>query len=183
MAHRTRRQAPDRAGHRPLSPGLQHRPAGLLARGRRRRPPGHRREQARVRLPGLLGRTAAAASQHAHRFVRQRRPPQRSGDHAPRRAPVAERLRLRADRPPVHDLRHLAVAPLSRHGHGGQLRGAVLRRRADGHRALRVLEQRRAEPRQRDRRPRAARSTTTRCGGCIASGDNSASSTTPISIR
>ena len=118
MARRPHRHVDHRAGHRPVSPGLQHRSVELLAGQRRRRSPGHHRNQARDRLPRLLGRAAAASSQHAHRFVRERRPSQRPGNAPPRRAPAAKRLHYRTGGQPGPHLRHRLLDALLRHRHG-----------------------------------------------------------------
>ena len=62
-------------------------------RGQRRRgPPGHHRDPHVEGLSRLLGRTAAPASRHAHRLLRQRRPAQRPGDAAPGRSLVADAI-------------------------------------------------------------------------------------------
>ena len=58
-------------------------------------PPGDEREPARPGLPAVLGRPAGAQPRPVDRFVRQRRAPQRPGDHAPLRAAALHRLRLR----------------------------------------------------------------------------------------
>ena len=67
-------------------------------------------------LLAYLGRAAAPSSGDAVRQLRFRRPPQRSGKHAPRRAVHQERLRARTGRRAVRDLWDLHVAPLLR-GH------------------------------------------------------------------
>ena len=129
-------------------------PLEFWRRQRPARPAGHYRDQARDGLPGLLGRTPPPPSAHAHRLLRLGRAAQRPGNHAPRRAALAERLRLRADRPSRHDLRHLLLAAVSRHRDSGLRRRTLLWRRPDAGPALRLLEQHRALARQRDRRPR-----------------------------
>ena len=67
------------------------------------------------RLPGVLRRASSPASRSLDRQLLPRRASERPGDHAPLRPPLAKRLD-RAGRPAVHDLRHLALAALLRHG-------------------------------------------------------------------
>ena len=70
----------------------------VLAQQRRAGSPGHHRKQVRDRIPRLLGRPRSRHPEHADRFVRQRRPPQRPGDDAASRPAAAQRLHLRAHR-------------------------------------------------------------------------------------
>ena len=106
VAHRPRRQAasPSRASTSTARTSTWTR-CGYWRAQRRAGPPGDHREPPRHRLPRLLGRAAPAAPEHADRLLRQRRPPQRPRDDAPRRAAPAERLHLRARRPAGPHLR------------------------------------------------------------------------------
>jgi len=79
------------------------------------------RDPLRDRPPGLLGRAPQAAPGHALRQLRERRPAQRPGIHAPWRSLYQERLRRGTRRRPGRDLWDLAVASLFR-GHVGDER-------------------------------------------------------------
>jgi alpha-galactosidase len=70
-------------------------------------------------------------------------------------AAVAKRLCLRGDRPPVHDVRPVPMAAVSRHRHGRDAERPVLWQRQDGRRAVRPVEQRRPELGLRHRHSRA----------------------------
>ena len=76
-----------------------------------------------------------------------RRPAQRPGNAAPCRTPLAKRPRLRSDLPSVMTYGIALWIPYTAPAPWPASDGAVLRRRADARRTLRVLEQLRPQPR------------------------------------
>ncbi len=159
-------------------------PLDALAQQRCARPPGHHRDQARHRLPGLLGRAAPPASEHADRLLRF------AAAAATTWRPCAAPCRCGAAITPIEAIGHQCMTygislwlPVSRHRHRGRPQRALLRQRHHAGRALRLLEQRQPQPRLRHRHARAGARLRRACAGSSASGGRSARTTTATSTR